>query len=191
MRSTELARQPVTLLLRRWREGDQAAFEELATLLYPELRRIAATHMRGERIDHTLQPTAVVHEAYTRLIDLELEWQDRVHFLSMASRVMRRVLVDHARAARAAKRGGEGVRVPLEEERLVVEPSCDALDLDRALEQLAAHQERPARVVELHYFGGLSYREIAAAVGTSEVTVERDLRFAKAWLRRRLEPGSS
>ena len=189
MGSTDLARQPVTLLLRRWREGDDDALEELTRLLYPELRRIAAAHMRGERIDHTLQPTAVVHEAYARLIELELDWQDRVHFLSMASRVMRRVLVDHARAVRAAKRGGDAVRVPWGEDRDRdgAEPAFDTLDLDRALEQLTQYQERPGRAVELHYFGGLSYREISEALGISEVTVERDLRFAKAWLRRRLE----
>jgi RNA polymerase sigma factor (TIGR02999 family) len=187
VRSPELEAQPVTLLLRRWRDGDEEALEELTRLLYPELRRIAAAHMREERVDHTLQPTAVVHEAYTRLIELELDWQDRVHFLSMASRVMRRVLVDHARAARAAKRGGDAVRVPWDEAGKGAEPPYDALDLDRALEALRQHQERPSRVVELHYFGGLSYKEISQALATSEATVERDLRFAKAWLRRRLE----
>jgi RNA polymerase sigma factor (TIGR02999 family) len=186
----ELAREPVTLLLRQWREGDQSALEELARLLHPELRRIAAAHMRNERVDHTLQPTAVVHEAYSRIVDLDLTWQDRVHFLSMASRVMRRVLVDHARSARAAKRGGDAVHVPLEEAWAQAEPAFDALDLDRALDQLRAQQERPSRVVELHYFGGLSYREISEVLDTSEVTVERDLRFAKAWLRKRLDHAS-
>jgi RNA polymerase sigma factor (TIGR02999 family) len=184
----ELAQRPITLLLRRWREGDREALEELSRLLHPELRRIAAAHMRGERVDHTLEPTAVVHEAYARIHDLDLTWHDRVHFLSMASRVMRRVLVDHARAVRAAKRGGCIATVPLAEAPQSSDPAPDFLDLDRALEELRSHQERPSQVVELHYFGGLTYREIAAALGISQVTVERDLRFAKVWLRKRLEP---
>ena len=187
MSSDDLLQQPLTLLLERWRGGDDAALEQLMALVHPELRRIAGVHMRSERSDHTLQPTALVHEAYVRLVDLELSWRDRVHFLSMASRVMRRVLVDHARAARAAKRGRSLVRVSFDEADVQVGLAHDVLELDEALEELRSHEERPFRAVELHYYGGLSYREIAEALSVSEATVERDLRFARAWLGRRLE----
>ena len=163
-------------------------------VVYDELLRLAQIQMRGERIDHTLEPTAVVHEAYARLIDLELDWQDRAHFLSMAARLMRRVLVDHARAHRARKRGAGDVRVSLHESLGAEdrpESNLDLLALDEVLERLAGQEERAVRAVELHYFGGLSYREIAEALSISEATVDRDLRFARSWLRRELGGGEA
>ncbi len=172
----------VTRLLRRWQKGDQEALAELMPRIYDQLRRLARARMRGERRSHTLEPTALVHEAYVRMVDLELSWQDRVHFLSMAARAMRRVLVDHARAHRAAKRGGRDVRVSLHDEHAAAAPDVDLLELDQALDRLRAQQERLGQAVELHYFGGLSYREVAAALSVSEATVDRDLRFARAWL---------
>lgn len=155
-------------------------------LVYERLRRLARAQMKGERRDHTLQPTALVHEAYARMVDLELPWRDRVHFLSMAARAMRRVLVDHARAQRAAKRGGGRVKVSLHEEHAATPSVVDLVDLDLALERLRGQESRPSRVVELHYFGGLSYNEIALELEISEATVDRDLRFARAWLGREL-----
>jgi RNA polymerase sigma factor (TIGR02999 family) len=180
----------VTRLLRRWRAGDEAALGELMPLVYDRLRRMAQAQMRGERPGHTLQPTALVHEAYERMVDLELSWQDRVHFLSMAARAMRRVLVDHARAHRAAKRGRGAVRVSLHEEHAVATPAVDLLELDRALDRLRRQEDRLGRVVELHYFGGLTYKEMAGALGISEATVDRHLRFARAWLLQELDGDS-
>ena len=178
--------ETVTALLRRWQRGDEDAAEELMPLVYDQMRRIAAAQMRGERGDHTLQPTAVVHEAYARMVKLDLPLRDRVHFMSMSARLMRRVLVDHARAHRAEKRGGGAIKVSVAEADAVVEPLHELLDLDAALERLGTHHERPCRVVELHYFGGMNYREIAEALGISEATIDRDMRFARAWLLREL-----
>jgi len=175
----------ITRLLRRWHGGDEQALEQLVPLVYEDLRRLARLKMRAERREHTLQPTALVHEAYGRLVGLELSWQDRTHFLSMAARVMRRVLVEHARARRAEKRGGAAVRVSIGEADGAVRP-FDVVELDEALERLHDHEERPARAIELHYFGGLSYAEIAQALAVSEATVDRDMRFARAWLCRAL-----
>jgi RNA polymerase sigma factor (TIGR02999 family) len=180
----------VTQLLRRWRGGDEAAVQQLVPLVYDELRRLARLQMRGERREHTLQPTALVHEAYGRLVALELSWQDRSHFLSMAARVMRWVLVEHARARRAEKRGGGAVKVSLDAADRATQPHA-VIELDEALERLSSQDERPARAIELHYFGGLSYVEIAEALGISEATVDRDMRFARAWLRRALEGGGA
>jgi RNA polymerase sigma factor (TIGR02999 family) len=177
----------VTVLLERWRQGDEEALEKLIPLIYDQLLDIARVRMRGERRDHTLQPTALVHEAYARLIQLDLDWQDRAHFLFMAARVMRRVLVDHARARHAAKREGSRVKVSLHTEHAVTEPEVDMLALDEALERLRSHEERPARIVELHYFGGLTIREIAEVLEISGSTVDRDLEFARAWLAEQLQ----
>lgn len=176
----------VTALLLKWRQGDAQALEEVSARLYEELRRLARLQMRSERKSHTLQPTAVVHEAYLRLIDLELDWQDRAHFLCMTARTMRRVLVDHARARNAAKRGAGAIRLTLDDAFAVTEPDIDILALDLALIELQSHEERPAKVIELHYFGGLSYKEIAEVLQISENTVDRDLSFARAWLQRAL-----
>ena len=176
----------VTRLLLDWREGNAEALEALVPLVYDELRRLARLQMRDEAAGHTLQPTALVHEAYARLIDLKLDWQDRSHFLNMAARTMRRVLVDHARTRRAAKRGAGAVEVTLHDFHAKDEPSIDLLAIDEALESLSRHDERAASAVELCYFGGLTGREIAEALGVSEATAERDLRFARSWLKREL-----
>ena len=176
----------VTRLLLEWREGDARALEELVPLVYDELRRLARLQMRDQAAGHTLQPTALVHEAYGRLVGLRLDWQDRAHFLSMAARTMRRVLVDHARAKHAAKRGAGAVQVTLHDFHAKDEPSFDLLAIDEALESLSRHHERAARVMELCYFGGLTGREIAEALGISPATAERDLRFARSWLKREL-----
>lgn len=180
----------VTRLLRRWQEGDEGALEELMPLVYDRLRGMAGARMKGERREHTLEPTALVHEAYVRMVDLELSWKDRVHFFSMAARAMRRVLVDHARAHRAAKRGRGAIKVSLHEEHAVASPPVGVIELDEALDRLREQKARPSQVVELHYFGGMSYKEIAEAVNISEATVDRDMRFARAWLQRELRIGS-
>jgi RNA polymerase sigma factor (TIGR02999 family) len=187
MRPGDTVENQVTRLLLRWRGGDQEALEELMPLVYDELRRLARLRMRAERRDHTLQPTALVHEAFARLVDLKLNWQDRAHFLCMAARLMRRVLVDHARAHRAAKRGHGAIKVSLHESDAVVEPAYDLEGLDEALQRLRNQEARPSQVIELHYFGGLTYREIAGVLNLSEATVDRDMRFARAWLQHELE----
>ena len=174
----------VTRLLVECRGSDEEALEALLPIIYDELRRLASHYMKGERQGHTLQPTALVHEAYAKLVVLDVDWRDRVQFFKAAAQAMRRILVDHARAKRSVKRGG-GVP-PLSLEEIVVapgsEPAADLLDLDRALSDLAARDERKGHVVELHYFGGLSFDEIAKTLGISRATVDRDMRMARAWL---------
>ena len=181
-------KRTITRLLLEWREGDEQALDELIPRVYDELRRLAQIQMRGERAQHTLQPTALVHEAYARMVDLEVPWRDRAHFLSMAARTMRRILIEHARARGAEKRGRGTVFVSLEEARGTAPlPPSDLLDLDDALKRFSEVEERAGRVLELYYFGGLSYKEIAEVVGISTATAERDLRLARAWLRRELD----
>jgi RNA polymerase sigma factor (TIGR02999 family) len=181
----------VTHLLVQVRQGDAAALDRLLPLLYSELHDIAARHMRAERADHTLQPTALVHEAFLRLIGgTGASFDDRTHFLRAASHAMRHVLVDHARARKAAKRGG-ALRVTLDEALAGRdEHIIDFLVLDDALTRLAAAEPRWAQVVELRYFGGLEVSEVADVLGISTATVKRDWRFAKAWLSRELELGA-
>ncbi len=181
------AAHTVTRLLDATRRGDATAFDRLLPLLYAELHDIAARHMRGERPDHTLQPTALVHEAFLRLTGgAPIRYDDRTHFLRAASQAMRRVLVDHARARNAAKRAG-ALRVTLDEaivgrdDRII-----DLLVLDDALTRLAAAEPRWAQVVELRFFGGLEIPEVAEALGVSPATTKRDWQFAKAWLARAL-----
>lgn len=186
MDATDDTPKTITCLLLDWREGDAEALEALVPMVYQELRRLARLQMRDQAAGHTLQPTALVHEAYARLIDLELDWQDRTHFLSMAARTMRRVLVDHARARRAAKRGAGAVQVTLHDFHAKDEPSIDLLAIDEALESLNHQDERAARAIELFYFGGLTGKEIAEALEISVATAERDLRFARSWLKREL-----
>ena len=160
-------------------------------LVYDQLRRQADRYMRGERGGHTLQATALVHEAYARMVDMEVSWKDRAHFFAVAARVMRRILVDHAKSARRAKRGGGAVKVPLDESLFVDRESVsDLVDLNDALVGLAKFDERKAQVVELRYFGGMTYDEMAEALGLSVATVDRELRLAKAWLYRELDPSS-
>lgn len=180
---TEGRPEAVTDLLHRWRGGEAEAIDELMQAVYPELHRLAARYLRGERRDHTLQPTALVNEAYLRLIRSKVDYNDRVHFLAIAARVMRRVLVDHANARNAQKRGGDRLRVTLSDAKLGIDGAApDVLALDEALLRLAELDERKSRVVELHFFGGLTYDETAEALGVSVATVNRELRFAKAWL---------
>jgi RNA polymerase sigma-70 factor (ECF subfamily) len=177
----------VTRLLQAWGEGDVAARDRLIPLIYDELRRRAAGHLRRERGGHTLRPTDLVHETYLRLRAQNPAWQNREQLFAVASQLMRRILVDHARRRASAKRGG-GLRVTLVE-GLAASPSAepDLLDLDAALEELAALDERQARLVELRFFGGLAIEEAAAALGVSLATANRDWSMAKAWLYRRLK----
>ncbi len=180
----------VTQLLFDWRRGDEAAFEKLVPAVYQELRRLAAYHMRGERGEHTLQPTALVNEAFLKLVGMDVDWTDRAHFIAVASRQMRRLLVDHARAKRRSKRDG-GVRVTLDDSvGNLGSESVDMVDVDQAITALKELDERKAKLVELHYFGGLTYKELAEVTEVSEATVHRELRLAKAWLRRELSDDS-
>lgn len=183
----EERRRHVTTLLLRWTEGNPAAMDDLLPLVYDELRRVARRHMAGEREGHLLQATALVNEAFMRLVDIQqIQWRDRAHFFAMASRLMRRVLVDHARARTLQKRGGAARHITFDE-GLTPQLSPDHLvALDDALQALAATNERKARVVELRYFGGLSVEETASVLEVSVETVMRDWKFAKNWLLREL-----
>lgn len=184
--------QGVTELLVLWRQGDAQARERLMALVYEDLRRRAAGYLRRERGGHTLQPTALVHEAYLRLVEQDrVVWQNRAHFLAVAASMMRRVLVDHGRRQKAWKRGGAGTRVTLDDSFSRVAPrGIDLLALDEALTELAALDEQQERIVELRAFGGLSVEETAEALGISPATVKRHWSFALAWLQRRLRAGS-
>src|SRR6195256_6039218 len=180
---------PVTQLLRAWSDGDEAALAELLPLVETELRRLARRYMARERRGHTLQTTALVNEAFLRLADArQIRWQDRAHFLGISARLMRRVLVDHARSRGYQKRGGDAQQVTLDEGLVMSpEPAVDVLALDRALEALAAVDVRKSRVIELRFFGGLSVEETAEVLHVSADTVKRDWRLAKLWLLRELE----
>jgi RNA polymerase sigma factor (TIGR02999 family) len=182
---------PVTELLRAWSGGDTAALGELIPLVETELRRLARIYMARERLGHTLQTTALVNEAFLRLIDArQVNWQGRAHFLGIAARLMRRVLVDHARSRGVQKRGGGGYRVPLDDGIAASpEPDVNLLALDRALESLASVDQRKSRVIEMRFFGGMTVEETAEALGVSTDTVKRDWRLAKLWLLRELESG--
>jgi RNA polymerase sigma factor (TIGR02999 family) len=172
-----------TQLLTEWRSGHPQALDRLTPLVYDELRRLARNYMRAERGSHTLQATAVVHEAFLRLIQANVVLQDRGHFFALASRLMRRVLVDHAKSRSRMKRNS-GVRDLVAEDTGETMPPVDfdVIALDDALEGLQQLEPRLAQVIELHYFGGLTYDQIAAAVGASAATVHRDIRLARAWL---------
>jgi len=176
----------VTRLLAEWAHGDQLALEKLTPLIYGELRQLAAGYLRKERRDHTLQPTALVHEAYLRLVDQRNpDWQSRSHFYGVAARLMRQILVDHARRRQAGKRGGENV--PLEETvSFAPERSADMVSLDDSMNALEKLDARKCRAVELRYFGGLSMEEIAQTLDVSVITVRRDLRMAEAWLHQQM-----
>ena len=178
----------VTALLLDWRGGDEKAIERLLPLVHGELRRLARRQMAGERPGHVLQATALVNEVYLRLVDVRrVQWQDRAHFFAMAGRLMRRVLVDFARAQKNQKRGGELHRVTLDQNLLVADNSPeDLIAIDDALRALSDEYERKAQVVELRFFGGLSVEETAEALGISPETVMRDWKFAKNWLLREL-----
>lgn len=173
----------VTKLLQEWRSGKQEALDELMPYVYDELRRLAAHYMKRERREHTLQATALVNEAYLRLIDVRVSWQDRAHFFAVAARLMRRLLVDHARSHRRVKRDSGAERVSLDDAvQITTEQKLDVLAVDEALTRFATFDPRKAEMVELHFFGGLTNEEVAEALGVSRATVQRELRLAKAWL---------
>ena len=179
----------VTALLRAWGGGDETALDQLVPLVEAELRRIAHACLYGERAAHSLQATALVNEAFLRLVSVrDVDWQNRVHFFSISARLMRRVLVDMARARHAEKRGGDAVRVTLDE-AVIPDPAYapDLIRLDDALRALTAFDARKGRVVELRFFGGLSVEETASVLGVSGKTVARDWEFAKAWLQREMQ----
>jgi RNA polymerase sigma factor (TIGR02999 family) len=181
----------VTRLLEELRSGDRAALDRMLPVVYAELRQIAARALQSERDNHTLQPTALVHEAYLRMVGGEnVPWQNRAHFLGCAARVMRNILVDHARARRADKRGGGDARVTLTDALGLADArDVDLVALDDALTALAETDEQKCRIVELRYFGGLTEVEVAEVLGVSERTVRRGWTLAKAWLRREIERG--
>lgn len=186
MNGSQELRAGVTRLLKQISAGDKGAVDQLVPLVYEDLRRLADYHIRKERLGHTLQPTALVHEAYLRVVNLhEVDWQNRAHFISVASNLMRRILIDHARGRMAVKRdAGQRVDVNLAREAgyLSLEQSTELLALDEALERLAELDERQSRIVEMRYFGGLSLEEIGLALGLSSRTVKRDWALAKIFL---------
>ncbi len=176
----------VTKLLLNWRAGQQSALNELLPLVQDNLRQLAASYMRGENAGHTLQATALVNEAFLRLVDIDITWQNRAHFIAIAATTMRRILVDHARAKRREKRGGDNIQVTLHETRIGEDEQADILELEDALTKLEAFDQRKSQVIELSFYGGLTYDEIAEVMEVSAATVDRELRFAKAWLYREL-----
>jgi RNA polymerase sigma-70 factor, ECF subfamily len=183
------ATHDLTQLLTRWADGDLGALEDLTPLVYKELRRLAASHLRRERSDHTLQPTALVHEAYLRLVDQRNpRWENRSHFFGVAARLMRQILVEYARRKKAAKRAATTMSL---EESVILAPGRghDLLALDDALNALEKVDPRKCKAVELRYFGGLSMEEVAQALDVSPVTVRRDLRLAETWLHREMQTG--
>jgi RNA polymerase sigma factor (TIGR02999 family) len=181
--------QQITQFLIDWSDGDRHALDRLVPVVHDELRRQAARYLRRERPDHTLQTSALINEAYIRLVDQKsVRWQNRAHFFGIAAQLMRRILVDHARGLHRAKRGGSAIKVPLEEAAGArPERSVDLVALDEALGKLAKIDEQQSRVVELRYFSGLSIEETAEVMNISPATVKRDWAVAKAWLRREIE----
>ena len=181
---------PESLLLERWRDGDEAALDALTPLVYDELKKLARSAFRREQSGHTLQATALVNEAYLQLINASVDWKGKAHFYALAARMMRRILVNHANANAAEKRGGDALRVTFIESDLEdANTGQDVIDLDRGLEALSSEDERKAELLELHYFAGMSYREAGEVLGVSEATAKRDLRFGKAWMRKYLKDG--
>lgn len=193
MDTSSASQQRVTELLMRWSHGDKVALAELTPLVYEELRRLAHRQMGRERPDHILQTTALANEAYLRLVDQKNPlWQNRAHFFAIAAGAMRRILVSYARSRNCEKRGGGARKMELDEAALVSpEESKEIIDLHEALEQLAALDVRKAKVVELKYFGGLNYQEMAEVLNISPLTVRRDWRFARAWLYTQLQNTTS
>ena len=183
------APKSITDLLLKWSDGDATALEQLMPLVYEELRRLAVRYLRRERDNHSLQPTALVNEAYLRLVDQQkVEWQSRAQFYGLAARVMRNILVDHARSRQAAKRGGEQFQVSFDgDHQGIVNPEIEFLAVHEALERLTTFDAQKAQIVELRFFGGLSIEETAEVLGIGHATVERDWKLARAWLRRELE----
>ncbi|MEZ5921068.1 MAG: ECF-type sigma factor [Parvularculaceae bacterium] len=182
--------EDITRLLREWSGGSATAGEALTPLVYDELHRAAARLFRRENAGHTLQPTALVHEAYAKLVNADVSWRDRAHFYALSARMMRRLLINYANQRLADKRGGDAARITLFDN--VAAPDIDAalIDLTDALDELEHHDARKAQLIELQYFGGLSLEEIAEATNISTATVTRDLRFARAWLKEKLSESS-
>lgn len=179
----------VTMLLRAAASGERRDVDALMMAIYDDLKRLAMSHMKGERDDHTLQATAVVHEAYVKLVDQRnTDWNDRLHFFSVASRIIRRILIDHARERLAAKRGGGGTRISLADQEVAIpERDVNLIALDEALADLADLDERQAKIVEMRFFGGCSIEEVAELLQVGARTVDRDWQAAKAWLLMRIE----
>ena len=179
----------ITELLLKWNEGDATSLEELMPLVYNELRQLAARYLKHERANHTLQPTALVNEAYLRLVDQQkVEWQNRAQFFGLAARVMRNILIDHARGRQAVKRGGHNYQISFATEgNIGAKPQIEFLAVHEALERLEALDPQKARIIELRFFGGLSIDETAVVIGVGHATVERDWKLARAWLRLELE----
>jgi len=180
--------QNLTQLLVDWRSGDNAALEKLMPLIHSKLHQIANKYMLAENAGHTLQATALVNEAFIKLINADVSWQNRAHYLALSARAMRQILIDHARAKKSDKRGGEAVSVTLYETRILDQGSNnpDVLEVEEALDQLNKIDTRKAQIIELNFYGGLTYDEIAEALGISAATVDRELRFAKAWMYRQI-----
>jgi len=185
-------RQIVTQLLHEWGNGNKQALDQLMPIVYDQLHKLASNCLRSERPDHTLRATALVHEAYLRLVQADVDWQDRVHFYAVSARILRRILVDHAKSRNRHKRGGEYQQIPLEE-AVVVGPESDRgmIELDEALQRLANQDKRKSDLIELLFFGGLTYDEAAAALKISPATVHRELTLAKAWLNLELSRAAS
>lgn len=192
MTETPPERSLVTRLLREWSGGNKAALDELMPVVYQQLRKLASISLRSERPDHTLRATALVHEAYLRLVEADVSWQDRAHFFAVSARLLRRILVDHEKAGHRQKRGGGAATISLDE-AIMIGPQTEGgiLALDEALQRLAAHDQRKSEIVELLCFGGLTYDEAAAALKISPATVHRELKMAKAWLYHELNPKSA
>jgi RNA polymerase sigma factor (TIGR02999 family) len=189
---TEPLPRDITQMLIAWSNGDRQALDRLMPVVYTELRRLAARHLRRERVGHSIQTSDLIHEAYLRLIDQKhVRWQNRAHFFAVAAQLMRRILVDHARRRHRAKRGGSGITLPLEAGLGVAteNPNTDLLALDQALTRLAAIDLRQSQIVELRFFSGLTIEETAAVLGVSPTTVKDDVNLAKAWLRREIGGG--
>lgn len=182
----------LSVRLRDWQTGDSSALDSITPVIYAELRKIAARSLKRERPNHTLQPTELAHEAFIKLIDVsDIDWQGRAHFFAVASRIVRQVLVDHARAKSSEKRGGGAERVELSEALCGCHgPDADLLELDEALEELSKFDERQSRLIELRFFGGLTIEETAVVLETSPATVKREWALARAWLSRRLSDDS-
>jgi RNA polymerase sigma-70 factor, ECF subfamily len=177
----------ITQLLSAWQSGNRAALDELTPIIYNELHRLAQHYMRGENAGHTLQATALVNEAYIRLMDAEQPWQNRAHFMGVAAQMMRRILVDHARARGSQKRGGNKTHINIDEATIITQDNEDVvIELDDALNKLAKFDERKSKLIELRFFGGLTYEETAEVLSISTTTLDRELRMAKAWLKQEL-----
>ncbi len=192
MTETSPERHLVTRLLKEWGGGNKAALDELMPVVYQQLRKLASICLRSERPDHTLRATALVHEAYLRLVDADVAWQDRVHFFAVSARLLRRILVDHAKANKRQKRGGGAETISLDEAVLICpQTTAGIVELDLALQRLAEHDQRKSEIIELLCFGGLTYDEAATALKLSPATVHRELKMGKAWVHRELNRESS